>query len=108
MTITAITTIETIWMFCYSYLRDSNKITKYQRYMLENFTNLLWDVPIILIMVYYHHLSFKIKVNCSSTVSNQERVSAPIIKEEAQNISRPLNDENPHERLLAATPKSSK
>ena len=58
MTITVISILQTI--FLYAYAPFQANLGKFQRYLLENFSNLLWDIPVILIMSYNHHLNYKI------------------------------------------------
>lgn len=60
MSISVIIFLQSVWYSCYFYLLDQ-KLSDYHRYLTENTSNLLWDVPIVIIVCYYHKSSFQDK-----------------------------------------------
>lgn len=67
ITITVIALLQATWNFYYSDLQKD--LDAFIRYLFENFTNLVWDIPVILIMTYYHHISFRESISEAQTQS---------------------------------------
>ena len=82
MTITVISILQTIFLFAYAPFQIN--LWKFQRYLLENFSNLLWDIPVILIMSYNHHLNYKIPDDV--VLENEEIKSAK--KQKSQDLPK--------------------
>ena len=53
MTITVIALLENMFLVTY-YMALYNNVCVFARYMIENCSNLIWDVPIILLICHYH------------------------------------------------------
>lgn len=59
LVITIIVMLQAAFGFYYQNLVDSMSVTTFSRYMIELFANAFFDLPLILIMTYYHHKTFK-------------------------------------------------
>ena len=53
--ITIIAVVESLFYFAYSPIVSNKIINLYPRFIIENFSNLLWDVPVIIIMTVSHY-----------------------------------------------------
>lgn len=95
MTITVISFLQVVFLYTYTALRLSATI--YQRYLIENFSNLVWDIPVILIMCYSHHISFYVppefRQQDTQETSSLNLDDKKVVYEE---ISEVILSEDPH------------
>jgi len=49
--------MQTLWyLIYYSVIYDSSEV--YKRYLIENYTNLIWDIPTLLLVCHLHRKTF--------------------------------------------------
>lgn len=107
ITIACIIMLQTFWFLIYYAVIYDPTLDVYKRYLIENYTNLLWDIPTLLLVCNLHRKTFvegEESSTIKSRVSIMTSVTEPLVIEEERRNQSIQNSPGGGNRLEFSSP----